>query len=83
MEPGARRNAVLEHVEDDFAVAGRDALRFVVVVRLGVTEPVGMTMLAAADEPDAREIDGRPSTAIGIASAKWIGTGANRRLTAS
>ena len=62
MQPEAGRNAVLEHFEDDFAVARRDAFGFVVVMRIVmvVTMAVPMPVIAAAQQPDAGDIDSKP-----------------------
>jgi hypothetical protein len=78
VQPEARRNAVLEHVEDNFA--GRDPLRFVVVVRLAMPVPVAMavsmTMLAAALRSQTLAIlTASASTAIGIRTSSELQSG--------
>ena len=64
-EPEARRNAVLEHVENDRAVPGLDPLRLIVVM-CGLRRPMIVTMAmtmagmrAAAQQPRAGEVDAK------------------------
>ncbi len=59
----------------------RVAVRLVIMVMMVIV--VIVMVLSAAQQPRARDVDQRPATAIGMASRKWIATGATNRVIAS
>ena len=53
------------------------------IVRMAAAVAVPVIMSPPLSSQALAILTARPRTAIGIASGKWIGTGANRRLTNS